>query len=126
MSNEKSRRDIGLRLKEARNALAMTQTAFSEPLGVRQSHISGIEKGEREPSDTLILLMEYHYGISRTWIKHGEGSMLLDKKHDDINLPQEQQRLLDAYSVAEDSIKYAALTMLENSAEKSQSAKKHK
>ncbi len=116
MSNEKSRRDIGSRLKEARKALSLTQTAFSEPLGIRQSHISGIEKGEREPSDTLILLMEYHYGISRTWIKRGEGPMLLDKK----NLPQEQQRLLDAYNVAEESIKYAALTMLENSAEKAQ------
>ena len=118
MSNEKSRRDIGLRLKEARNALSLTQTAFSQPLGVRQSHISGIEKGEREPSDTLILLMEYHYGISRTWIRDGEQPMLLDKKHEEIKLPNEQQRLLEAYKVAEDSIKYAALTMLENSAGK--------
>nr|WP_320116277.1 helix-turn-helix transcriptional regulator [uncultured Desulfuromonas sp.] len=126
MSNEKSRRDIGSRLKEARKALSLTQTAFSEPLGIRQSHISGIEKGEREPSDTLILLMEYHYGISRTWIKRGEGPMLLDKTLADINLPQEQQRLLDAYNVAEESIKYAALTMLENSAEKTQYSKKHK
>lgn len=118
MSNGKSHRDIGTRLKEARNALALTQTAFSEPLGVRQSHISGIEKGEREPSDTLLLLMEYHYGISRTWIKHSDGPMLLDQKREGLKLPQEQQRLLEAYSVAEDSIKYAALTMLENSAEK--------
>lgn len=118
MSNEKSRRDIGLRLKAARNALSLTQTAFSEPLGVRQSHISGIEKGEREPSDTLLLLMEYHYGISRTWLKNGAGDMLVAKERAEKQLANEHQRLLKAYNVAEDSIKYAALTMLENSAEK--------
>ncbi len=79
MSSRKSHCDIGVRLKHARKALDLTQSAFCAPLGVKQSYVSSIEKGEREPSETLIILMEYHYGINRKWLREGEGIMFLTR-----------------------------------------------
>ena len=119
MSNKKSQCDIGLRLKEARKALSLTQITFSAPLGIRQSHISGIEKGEREPSETLIILMEYHYGINQEWLRSGKGEMFLRKSGHETDLSPEHQHLMNAYDAAEDSIKKAALLILEDSAAKS-------
>ena len=78
MSTEKPSSDIGSRLNTARKALSLTQSAFASPLGIKQSHISGLEKGEREPSKTLIILIEYHYGINREWLSDGIGDMFLN------------------------------------------------
>jgi len=46
---------VGLRIKEARSSLGLSQEAFSEQLGISRNHLARIEIGLRSPSiDTLI------------------------------------------------------------------------
>lgn len=67
--------NISERFKKARKALKLTQDDFAKPLGINRSYVASIENGSREPSDTLLKLIEYEHRLSVTWLKAGEGEM---------------------------------------------------
>lgn len=56
---------------------------FAEKLGIVPSTITGIIKGEREPSLQLCKNIEYEFNINSEWLKHGTGEM--DIKLDEKN-----------------------------------------
>lgn len=75
MSIKLSDNDICKRLKLVRKELNLTQGEFAKPLGINQSHISSIEKGDGKPSRTLLILISYHYSISQDWLFTGQGNI---------------------------------------------------
>ncbi len=62
---------VGKRVREVREAEGFNQTKFAETLGVSQTHISAIEKGRENPSDTLLMLIGCKYGVTYTWLRWG-------------------------------------------------------
>ena len=70
-----SDKKIGKRIKSVRQSKGLLQKEFVEPLGIKQAHLSSIEKGERAPSKTLFILMCLIYSINRKWLDTGEGEM---------------------------------------------------
>lgn len=67
--------EIGNRIKTVRQTMKKNQKNFAEDLGLSQSHISNIEKGNDKPSLTLIKLICLKYEISEEWLLYGQGSM---------------------------------------------------
>jgi len=68
---------VGERLLITRKYLNLTQTQFAAPLGVNRGYIAILETTDKEPSDTLLKLISYEYGISYTWLKTGDGEMFV-------------------------------------------------
>ena len=65
----------GLRLREIRRYLKMTQTEFGRLLGISGPHISELETGNTAPSRTLLLLMEYRLKMNLKYLLDGKGRM---------------------------------------------------
>lgn len=64
---------IGQRIKQVRKGEKLTQTEFASVFGLSHSHISNIENGRENPSDTLLLFISYKFNIDFDWIKTGNG-----------------------------------------------------
>ena len=60
---------IGLKFKQKRASLGLTQAEFSELLGITQGYLSDLENGVKIPSDTLLLLFEH---INKSQIDRSE------------------------------------------------------
>jgi len=69
---------VGSRIKSIRNIKRLTQRDFAESLGVGQGHLSEIERGLKDPSDTMLTALIYRYGIEEKWLKSGRGPMVRD------------------------------------------------
>ncbi len=61
----------GKRIRETRLETGFNQTKFAETLGVTHAHISKIESGKENPSNTLLMLMSCKYGVEYAWLKWG-------------------------------------------------------
>jgi len=46
-------------IKDLRNSLGLTQSAFAEMIGVTQNYVHMLEVGLRIPSKTLMILLAY-------------------------------------------------------------------
>jgi SOS-response transcriptional repressor LexA len=66
---------VGSRIKAARLAKGLTQTEFAASLGIVQGFLSGIERGKKTPSDTLLIAFCHHYKINEEWLFTGTGEM---------------------------------------------------
>lgn len=73
--NDLHRDSVGSRIKAARLAKGLTQTEFAESLGIVQGFLSGIERGKKFPSDTLLIALCHHYRINEEWLFTGTGEM---------------------------------------------------
>jgi len=80
-NNEKPIPDSALRMKYAREHFKLKQVDFANSLGFVNSYISGMEKGERNISQSVLVSLAKVYGISPTWVLLGQGAMFLN----DIN-----------------------------------------
>lgn len=67
------------RIKEIRKANGLTQTDFGEKIGVKGNTITGYETGIRSPSDAIIVSICREFGVNESWLRTGEGEMLLPK-----------------------------------------------
>lgn len=65
------------RLFKLRKNLNLKQSQFAEPLGIDRSYVAALEKGSRQPSETLIKFISLQYGVPVTWLKTGEGEMFI-------------------------------------------------
>lgn len=70
--------DTGPRIRQARQALGLTQKEFAGALGIVQGFLSGIETGRKAPSDTLLIALTHTYGINPGWLKSGAGEPFQD------------------------------------------------
>lgn len=66
------------RIKLVRKKLGLTQKEIAQSLGIKQGHWSDIERGEKQPSETLLIAFIYRYAISSHWLQTGEGEMFDD------------------------------------------------
>ncbi|MGD0153122.1 MAG: helix-turn-helix transcriptional regulator [Thermacetogeniaceae bacterium] len=69
--------DIGLRFKEIRKALSLTQSEFANTLGIDHAHISKIEGSKGKASELLLKHICSEYFISRHWLDTGEGDIFI-------------------------------------------------
>lgn len=79
MSREKSYSEVGARLRLAREQIGLNQQAFASSLGIKQSWLSELETGLKEPSDVLLMALQYRYMITAAWIRTGKGPMYAEK-----------------------------------------------
>ena len=71
------------RLKQARNALNLSQKQFAAGIYLKGSgYIGDIEIYRHEVNDRIIELVSSVYGVNKTWLKTGNGKMFEGKKLD--------------------------------------------
>ena len=75
---------INERMKQLRAALDMNQTDFGEKIGVAQTYLSQMEKGDRPVTDKIykIVCLETWNGnkINESWFRDGIGEMFIKPK----------------------------------------------
>ena len=71
------------RIREIRNALSLSQTAFGNAIGITGSAVCTYENGSRYPSDAVILSICREFGVSETWLRTGEGQMIIARTRDE-------------------------------------------
>lgn len=76
---------IGMRMKQARQYLKLTQAEFAKKLGISRSHVSNIENNNEQPSKSLIMLVAVSTPIRLDWLENGIEPMVLFD--DGINKP---------------------------------------
>ena len=73
-SREKARLDLqamGRRIRELRG-FEMTQAEFAHRIGVAQSYLSALERGEKEPGAAILLAISQEFGKSVDWLLTGQ------------------------------------------------------
>jgi repressor LexA len=65
----------GKRIKEIRQLKGLTQKEFADSLGIVQGFLSGLERGKKVPSDTLLIALCHLYEINEEWLNTGSGEM---------------------------------------------------
>lgn len=76
------------RLKALRKALKMTQVEFAEIINFSNGHVSDMEKGRKNITDSTMDLLELKKNVNIDWVKTGRGEMFNE-------LPEEDE--VDAY-----------------------------
>jgi transcriptional regulator with XRE-family HTH domain len=89
-NKEKPIPESALRMKYTREHFNLTQVDFADSMGFQNSYISAIEKGERNISQSVLVILAKVYNISPTWVLLGQGAMFLSdvdniKKIDDLD-----------------------------------------
>lgn len=64
------------RIRELREHLKLSQTAFAERLGMTRSIVSNMELGLVEIPEYRINTIIKEFGVNRHWLETGEGEML--------------------------------------------------
>ena len=65
------------RLKKLRKALDLTQQEFADRIGVKRNTIATYEIGRNTPLDAVIASICREFNVSETWLRTGEGEMVL-------------------------------------------------
>jgi transcriptional regulator with XRE-family HTH domain len=66
---------VNKRIRQARQALNMTQTDFSKAIYVSNGYTAEIENGHRVANDRIIHLISLTFGVNEQWLKTGKGEM---------------------------------------------------
>ena len=64
-------RAIGRRIRELRG-FEMTQAEFANRVGVAQSYLSALERGEKEPGAAVLLAISREFARSVDWLLTGQ------------------------------------------------------
>lgn len=70
---------LGERIRKVRKVLDLTQQEFADKIGSKRNTVATYEIGRTEPSAAVISLICRTFDISETWLRTGEGEMLLAK-----------------------------------------------
>lgn len=68
---------MGDRIRQLRAFLGLTQVAFAARIGIKSSAIANYEGGRNEPIDAVVSLICREFGVNETWLRTGEGEMLV-------------------------------------------------
>jgi len=63
--------EVGRRIRELRG-FDMTQDEFARRIGITQSHLSALERGDNEPGASVLLSISRAFGKSVDWLLTGE------------------------------------------------------
>ena len=66
------------RIKELRMSVGLSQKEFGVRIGVSDTAVSKIERGERNPSEQTILSICREFNVNYAWIMEGLGEMFSD------------------------------------------------
>lgn len=72
------------RLKELRKSLRLSQRAFCQKLGMKQSTYASFETGERVLKEAYIKLICQTYNVNENWLKLGVGSVFTEKPNNNL------------------------------------------
>lgn len=89
---------IGLRIKDLRRFNKITQMEFSSIIGVDNSQLSKIERGELSPTINQVLEICSKFNVSTDYLLIGKGSMILnqeERKKSMVSEPQESYQVPD-------------------------------
>ena len=76
-------KSINDRLKEARNALSLSQKQFAKGIHLKSSgYIGDIEIYRHEVNERIIELVSSVYEVNKNWLRTGKGKMFDGKKID--------------------------------------------
>lgn len=80
---------INKRIKQLRTELGMNQTDFGKKLGIAQTYLSQIEKGDRDVTDKIFkiicLVLWDGKHVNEKWLETGDGDMF-EKQSKDIEI----------------------------------------
>lgn len=62
---------VGRRIRELRG-FEMTQAEFAQRIGVAQSYLSALERGEKEAGAAVLLAISQEFGKSVDWLLTGQ------------------------------------------------------
>lgn len=65
---------LGERIKFVRKNNHLSQIQFADLLGISQTHVSKIENGAENPSETLLLFISYKFAVNIQWLKSEQGN----------------------------------------------------
>lgn len=71
------------RLKALRKALKMTQVEFAEIINSSNGHVSDMEKGRKNITDSTMDLLELKKNVNIDWVKTGRGEMFNELPEED-------------------------------------------
>ena len=79
--------NINERLKLLRKTLGLNQTEFGKCISLSQSHLTSVEKGERNVTDRTIKIIcnqifNDNLIVNEDWLRYGTGEMFLEKDND--------------------------------------------
>ena len=83
------------RLKDIRKALRLTQKEFAARLGITDSGISRLEKGQNQLTDQLIRAICREYKVNYEYLKNGIGEMFVEVPQTVVDELCEQYNLDD-------------------------------
>ncbi|GHU54812.1 hypothetical protein AGMMS49975_15710 [Clostridia bacterium] len=72
------------RLKELRKEMGLTQSEFSQKIGIPQSTYAHYENGMRPIRDVHILSVCRGFNVSESWLRTGDGEMFNKPNEDSI------------------------------------------
>lgn len=62
---------IGKRIKKVRSDRGLSQEAFGAQIGVSQRYVGMMEKGQRKPSQGLVIAISAVFGVDADWLRTG-------------------------------------------------------
>lgn len=98
---------IGDRIRQIRKEERLTQEEFGARIGVKGNTVTGYERGNRRPSDSVVNYICHIFGINQTWLRTGEGEKdvpvsasqtVLEQLFDEFNCNAFEKSVLRAYS----------------------------
>jgi len=92
----KTQTTIGARVKQARTQARLTQVALAKKTGIKQSTVSDLERGENMKS-AYIAQIAHACGVSPLWLATGRGDMAAVQKEDEMQLSDEEFRLIGLF-----------------------------
>lgn len=87
--------DIAQRTREVLSALNMPQATVASKIGVAQTFISKVSRGETLPSLLLAIGLRDHFGVSLDWYLRGEGEPFITEVK--TLTPSKEDPLLDLF-----------------------------
>lgn len=73
----------GERVKEIRKALGLTLEKFGQPLGVKKTAISQIEKGRNGLTEQMTKGSCREFNVNEDWLRNGTGEMFIQLDEDE-------------------------------------------
>jgi transcriptional regulator with XRE-family HTH domain len=68
---------INRRIKQVREALDMTQAAFSRVVALSSGYLAGVELEKRKVNDRLVKLICSSFTVNEQWLRAGKGDMFI-------------------------------------------------
>lgn len=74
---------FGLRIRELRKTLEMTQNDFAIRIGLTQNTITKYETGLRSPSNQIVISICREFNVNEDWLRTGNGDMFNPMSEDE-------------------------------------------